>query len=217
MRRIIEEYQPRSEELIESLTSEYQWLPLLKGQGKRYETLLDSLYELGCALSGMNQFHSFIYHRVSKLAEGSGVKASNKKKWLKMIYEDLIDLNYENPNLFNTKQNTHCHVINISSGKYKLYAFTIWLPIKLCRFDNFDFPFVKSKIGSSNLWIRNINNIHKYGKTVFWIEAELGRPNLYRELLLEKFIFMNEIISIRNSSSYEMDEELRKYGRREKL
>jgi len=40
MRKIIE-FTPRAELLIKCLTSEYQWLELLKGKNKKYEPLLE--------------------------------------------------------------------------------------------------------------------------------------------------------------------------------
>lgn len=218
MRRIIEEYQPRSEELIESLTSEYQWLPLLKGQGKKYEPILDYLYSIGAEDDKDPDNFDYKKAQSTKIAKATGINMASIKRYLSLIYNDLLTLNYEQPSLFDNG-NPHQYRLSFRYDNYQYRNFNIWLSNELNLFDRFYFNFIKGKVNYMYFCVDNIYYIHKHGKSVREVSMSSGNSNLYRKLLLDKALFMHEIYDYEeyNLRRSEIDEKLRKYGRREKL
>lgn len=217
MRKIVE-FKPRAELLIKCLISEYQWLSLLKGKNKKYDLLLDYLEKLGEEDKLDLDDYDRKSYQSSGISETTGVKLANIKKYLTQIYEDILALNYDYPELFK-EGHPHRYSLYFRHLDHCYNDFNIWLPTELHRFDRFNFPFIAEKVDWGYFWVKSIMHIHEYGQCKTLIEMAAGSANIYRELLLDKADFMSEISinDIYSLTEYQMDEKLKIYGRREKL
>lgn len=217
MRKVIE-FKPRAELLIKCLTSEYQWLELLKGKNKKYDPLLHYLAKLGEEDKLDLDNYDRKNYQSSGISKATGVKPTNVKKYLTQIYEDILTLNYDNPELFKNGNN-HRYLLHFSHLDHCYSNFNIWLPTELNRFDRFTFSFIQGKVDCGYFWVRDILHIHEYGDSKSFVYLVAGSPNIYRELLLDKADFLREISFDEkySLSEYQMDEKLKLYGRREKL
>lgn len=215
--RNTEEYKPSARELVFCLTSEYQWLELLKNNGKVYEPVLDYLIDLG------KQYEEDVDNDESKkyqsksISAATGFNSSKIKKFLAEIYNDIFELNYSKPELFNNGDK-YLYEMCFSYFSFNGY-FYLWLPVMLKPFDRFDFHFVYAKLKTSSFWVEDVSHRHEYGKTIVDVSLKGGYPNKYRELLLEKVKFLNDISfhEIINISDFQLDEKLKRYARSEKL
>jgi hypothetical protein len=143
---------------------------------------------------------------------------TNIKKYLTQIYEDILSLNYDSPELFRNR-NYHRYLLHFRHLDHCYNDFNIWLPTELNRFDRFTFSFIQGKVDWGYFWVKDILHIHEYGEIKTFVYMAACSPNIYRELLLHKADFLREIsVDEKYSlSEYQMDEKLKLYGRREKL
>lgn len=215
--RNIEEYKPTSRELVNCLTSEYQWLELLKNNGKVYQPVLDYLIDIGKQYDQNTDNYDYKKNQLKAISENTGISTPKIKKNLIEIYNDIFELNYSNPELFNNG-GTYLYELRFSYFSYYGY-FNLWLPVMFNQFDRFNFYFISAKVETSSFWVVDIFHRHENGKTNVSVNLKGGFPNKYRELLLAKAEFMNEI-SFREKYElydYQLDKKLIEYARREKL
>ncbi len=212
-----EEFKPSARELVICLTSEYQWLELLKNNGKTYKPVLAYLIDIGKQHEQDINSDDSIKYQSKTISEVTGINSSKIKKILVDIYNDIFDLNYSNPELFN---NGGSYLYEMCFSYFSYYCFfNVWLPVMLNPLELFDFFFIRAKLRTSSFWVVDISHRHEYGKTIVSANLKGGFPNKYRELLLAKAEFMREIsISEKYElSDYLLDEKLTKYARRDKL
>lgn len=213
-----EDYNSDARLLVNCLTTEYQWLPLLKERNKPYEILLDYLYELGVKRSLQTENYDSKESQSNRIAEITGVKISKIKGWLIKIYNDILDLNFEKPELFNNGSLYH-YVLYFNYYSYFYEGFNIWLPTILNRFDKFEFYFIDAKLSTRSFWVKDISHTYENGIATTHVELKGGFSNTYRELLLDKAVYMKEISSMSKFKLYDfqMDEILIEYAKKEKL
>ena len=213
-----EDYNPDAKLLVNSLTTEYQWLPLLKGRNKPYEILLDYLHNLGVKSNLGTENYDNKEFQSNRIAEITGIKVSKIKGWLTKIYNDILELNYDEPELFNNGCLYH-YVLYFNYHSYFYEDFNVWLPTILNRFDRFEFNFIEAKLNTRSFWVKDISHTYKNGKATTQIELKGGFSNVYRELLFEKAIYMRKISSLSKFKLYDfqMDEILMEYAKKEKL
>lgn len=204
----------KSADYIDSLISEYQWLNMLKGKDKPYESLLDYLMKLGEFESLDEDNYSRTKRQITHIANELNCKNTHITKWLPKIYDDIFTLNNEAPELF-YKENALKYVFSFNSDCGYSYGLQLWMPIILNKYDTFIFNFIKAKVNQSHFWVKNVSVIHEYGKLYYQIDLKGGYLNSYRELLLEKVKFINAISwhDLIESSDYDLDDKLREYER----
>jgi hypothetical protein len=213
-----EDYNPDAKLLINCLTTEYQWLPLLKERGKPYEVLLDYLYELGTKRNLGTENYDRKESQSNRIAEITGVKISKIKGWLIKMYDDILGLNYDEPELFNNGSLYH-YILYFNYHSHFYEGFNIWLPTILSRFDKFEFYFIKAKLSTRSFWVKNISHTYENGKATTQVELKGGFSNVYRELLFEKAIYMKEVSFMEKHKLYDfqIDKILTEYAKKEKL
>lgn len=147
---------------------------------------------------------------IKKIAADFGNDTSKISKWLKQIYEDIIELNSEKPELFKTEGIRH----SIHCRNYDNYCnFTVWLLTTPRQYETFDFKFAMSSTGSNRFYVENVEHDFDKGEHNLSIHLKGGFVNRYRELLLDRAEFYN-VISLFDTfhkHDYEIDEELRKF------
>ncbi len=215
--REIEEYKPSARELVFCLTSEFQWLELLRNNGKAYEPVLDYLIDLGKHYEQDDDNDESKRYQSKTISAVTGINSSKIKKILVEIYNDIFELNNSNPELFN---NGEKYLYELCFSHFSNFGyFYLWLPVMLKPFDRFDFHFVYAKLKTSSFWVEDVSHRHEYGKTIVDVSLKGGYPNKYRELLLERAKFMEDIsyFELRDLSEFQLDEKLMKYARQVKL
>lgn len=213
-----EEYNPDAKLLVNCLATEYQWLPLLKGRDKPYEALLDYIYDLGIKRSLRTENYDSKESQSNRIAEITGIKVSKIKGWLIKMYDDILGLNYDDPELFNNGSLYH-YVLHFNYHSYFYEGFNIWLPTILNRFDEFEFYFMKAELSTWSFWVKDISHTYENGKANTYVRLKGGSPNTYRELLFDKAEYMKEISVMAKYDFYDfqIDEKLRVYAKKEKL
>lgn len=99
-------FEIRNPERIDALLSEYQWMKLLKNRGHKYEMLLDYMIDLG-EYESMDEANQESKRReVTKISKTLGISPQIVSRWLHEIYNDIWELNYDTPKLFQKKKST---------------------------------------------------------------------------------------------------------------
>jgi hypothetical protein len=213
-----EEYKPDVRTLVRCLISEYQWLDLLKNRGKMYEPILDYLACLGKQNRYERCSCDVKQYQANTISDVTGISISKIKKHLTNIYDDILELNSSQPDVFSNGGQYH-YVLNFRYFSFTYNDFNVWFSVPLARLDTVEFFFISAKLQTSHFWVEDIRHIHEYGKVSVEVDLKGGFPNVYRELLLSKAEFMHEI-DFRDKYQlydFQIDEKLRKYAIHEKL
>jgi hypothetical protein len=211
-------YTPSAREMVRCLISEYPWLSLIKNQGKKYDPILDYLITVGKEKESQDSSYESKYQS-KVISEITGIKTSNIKKFLQEAYNDILELNLSNPELF-CNGGKYLYRFSFSYLSYYYYSFFhLWLSAPLNLFESFDFPFIYAKVKCGYFWIEDIVHEQEYGRSLVTVTLKGGYPNLYRSLLLSKAQFTDEIPldDIINLSEYQIEEKLKKYAKQQKL
>src|SRR6187397_2219850 len=81
---------------------------------------------------------------IKKLATEFNCNSAKVTKWISEIYEDILDLNYESPELFQNQLNKVCLIFRYFDNSC---SFWVSLPSIPREYETVDFPFIKAKIG----------------------------------------------------------------------
>ena len=144
-RKLILHYATTLEKLY-CLSNSQVWAKLLLGKDKKYNQFLEDMCR--------NEFFKNEEKvSVKKIATDLGFNYAHITKWIAQIYEDIFELNSEEPELFQTPGIKHdCYFKYYDSYAY----FTLWLPQIPKEFEEFDFHFVKAKVGINRFWVKNV-------------------------------------------------------------
>lgn len=193
-------YKARTSEIINALCSERQWLPLLDQQKKAYQPLLD--FFIGGGLE---------FDTTKQLASHLGLSPSKVTKWINMIYEDIWNLNEQQPTSFYQPdcKPVEVHFQGSFYGPGRL--FTLYLPILPNYGDSFNWLFILPKLGSSYFYVESIHHYYEQGELKTSLHLQEGMFNRYRHHLLDKADF-HELLSFDERyylSKYRLDDLLR--------
>lgn len=83
-----------SNEFVDCLISECDWLEILKKQNKPYNSLLDYLIELGKLASiDPDEYYDRESTKVKTISEKTSISPSKVRNWIFKVYDDLFGLN----------------------------------------------------------------------------------------------------------------------------
>ena len=201
-----ETYKPRNVEILSCLFSQPQWLNLLYGLGKPYEKLLDHILRV----SKMESLDSPEDSNIRVISEVINEKPAVVAKWIPKIYDDLFDLNEKSPQLFEGPGQKYD--LSFKSTFYKGDYFTLWLPTRLMKYDNFIFSFISAKIGvRGSFWVENVYHYYSKGCQSISVYLNPRLLNPYREYILAQAEFHNLINSDDKFAlnDFQIDERLR--------
>lgn len=212
------EYTPSPKEVISCLVTEYQWLSLLKGKNKPYEDFLPFIEETGRLESEDEEYYDKNRYQITSIAKEVGKNSAIIRKWIFLIYEDLLTLNKEEPQLFNNGEPYH-YILTFESSYGYYSEFNIWLPVMLNHSDLFRFDFIFAKVNISYFWVKRVIVQHQNGKVQIEVNLLEGIYNRYEELVFDK-VDLLDIYSFKElyySNLYRTSEKIKKYARKEKL
>ncbi len=199
-----EEYKPSTLDVLGCLSSESQWLNLLKGRNKPYENLLTDLE--------MHFDHKFLNRdyksSVSGLSEKFGIKTPIFVKWVHQIYNDIFELNSYEPDLF--ESDGIMHYLHFSCLD-RFVGFTLWLKTPLHQDESFNWIFLKAKLILDFFFIEKVSHKFSNGEHLISVFLVSGFPNVYQKFIYDKAIFYNKIgISESFRFQFELEDRLKK-------
>lgn len=130
---------------------------------------------------------------IKEISEQTGIDRRNLNQNLKKMYDDIVRLNWERPEIFVRQGQILCFLVfehRRCSADFKMGLDT------LPRVDDcFEFPFVIPQIGQAKYFVKSITHRIANGEQSIWIYLDSDEPNMYLKLLKEK-AFLNKRISI---------------------
>ena len=172
---------------------------LKEDNGKLYNDFLKLLL----ANQFFNDHQNINISKISKLTGFSTVKIS---KWLKEIYNDIILLNEEKPELFCCVNEIQVDLMCSYFNEYQI--FTISLKTIPNEGNSFQFPFIKAKIGNDYFYIDAIYYQLESNKMEISISLKSGVYNSYRKFAVDKARYEGKIniFDDLNLLDYQIDE-----------
>lgn len=138
-------------------------------------------------------------------------KGDSKKitKWIKSIYEEVFELNYNKPELFQRDGVKLSMYIKYYDNVVSFYTS---LPVLPREFETCRFPFVKSKVGIEYFWVKKVEHeiVENTSNVTIWLAG--GTVNKYREFALDKALFHSRIhfMEVYDKHDFELDEDLKR-------
>lgn len=195
---------PTGHEILNSLEDMPQWSKiLLNHTNEIYKDVLTQIIE-----------HDFYRHddkiTLGAIAKQAAIDQGKLKKWLVRIYDDIFDLNYEQPDLF---QSTGIRHQLLLSNMRNHCALNIWLPSTPRQGDIVELYFVRAKLDNYLYTVTRVTYEIAGNETIISLRLEGGFINPYRDWLLHRAEFEQRIgyRDKRDTSELEMDEQLRKW------
>lgn len=174
---------PRTPEVLRCLGDQPQWIHLLKGQNKPYEPILESLeYHLTRINLGIEGYD----YTVSGTIKSLSISIIRLKKWVNMIYSDLFELNFNEPDLFKTDGTMY----DLSfQGLHKVASMRLWLDAQLNIGEIFFCGFLNAKVTGSLFYITSISHEYEKGELRNIVFLDVKEPNIYRNFISDKARF----------------------------
>ena len=201
---------PSTLEVFHSLASCSEWVELLLNEDHAYNSFIEGLIK--------NSFFKTEEERftIKKLASKLGYPTPKITKWITMMYEDIINLNWDKPQLFRKDGIKH----SLHFQNYDNYiSLILWLKTTPREFETFSSPFLKAKMGTSSFCITSV--MHEFEDCEHNIEIILkgGFSNRYRSMLLERAKFFGHIglIETFNDYDFQIDEKLQNIYKSERF
>lgn len=204
-----ENYRAEINEITVCLLNEYQWLEMLFDKDKPYNKLLKHLYPLGKLMREDKLNNEY---KLSELSETLSERKPLLSKWLRQIYDDLLSINFEKPELFKT-DGSHLYSLYCRDTNADIHShLNLWLTTPLQKYDEFECFFLRGRFPISRFYVETIYHEYQFGKqeTTAWLKV--GFANQYRDHLFDKAVFEQEMGSSDQYQKLEfkIDEELRK-------
>ena len=135
-------------------------------------------------------------------------------KWLGRIYDDIFELNYEQPELF--KGNGVRHKLHFRYTHGTAAWLKLWLKATPRIHETFHCYFVKAKVRVESFWVKEVSHNIENGEQEIDVFLEGGFINRYREWLLDRaqfegYLSFQEIFELKD---YQIDEQLFEFSRR---
>jgi hypothetical protein len=175
-------HEPSTHEIFICLKSMVSWSKILHEHGpeKEYKPFLKKLLDANYFEGNEEKL------MIKKIASALNAQTAKATRWLHEIYDDIIDLNFDKPQLFTNNKITamfYCRYFDSSA--------TVHLGIDVMprEFETFSFFFIKAKVGTGSFWVSRVE-YEVYENSVqpaVWLEG--GILNRYREMAVEEGIF----------------------------
>lgn len=163
---------------------------------KKYEHFLQALLERSFYKDGQRD------SSVRNIASDTGVKSTDVAKWISQIYDDLISLNQEEPELFKEADIRHDIYFKYYENKA---SFTLWLPQTPREYEGFTFYFIKAATGTDYYWVREVRHYIENGEYRVHLTLDGEELNKYRELLVDKALFYGVLHFMDHHEKYKIE------------
>lgn len=198
-------HQASTLEYLSCLENMPEWSQILSDQnnGKSYNDFLKWILQ-------NRYFRNEEKINIKKISELSGYTSAKISKWLKEIYDDIFELNENQPSLFYYPKGIE---VELYLRYYDNYcSFRTSLPVLPRKYETFAFFFVKAKLDTYYFWVKDVCFRIDESKKDIVISLEGGILNIYRELALSKALFEGSVrtFDVYEKYNFEIDELLKK-------
>lgn len=193
-------HEPSTQETFYCLSLMPPWSQILleNGRQKEYQPFLKQLLDAKYFKDEEEKV------TIKKLSARLNLPTTKATKWLHEIYDDILELNNDNPTLFTNNKITTCLYCRYYDSSATVY---IGLDVLPREFESFSFPFIKAKAGTESFWISRVE--HEVQETevqpTIWLQG--GNLNKYREMAVEEGLFKGWLNLMDNweKPSFEID------------
>ena len=197
-------HQPSTLEIFYCLSDMPQWSKILGDHtdAKSYKNFLDWLIQINFKKESEQRT------TIKGLASEFNADSVKVTKWIHLIYEDLLELNYDQPHLFQQEGIPVTLYLNHYDDSC---TFHLSLPAVPRLYESFRFFFIKAKVGTTHFWVRQVDYEVSDNKKEIVIWLENGFVNKYRELAVDKAIFLEMMssMSVYDNYQFQIDDRLR--------
>ena len=179
-------YEPTTTEIFHALASMPSWSQLLleHTSNKEYSSFLGLLIARDFKLKPGQKIS------VSGLAQVFDIKPDKVKRFISQIYEDIFELNDQKKELFQLDSiKVLLFFKYFEEGSAMYYS----LPVIPRKYELFTFPFIAAKLGVNRFWVKRVEYEIENDEMIINIWLQGGFANEYREMLLQRAVFENEI------------------------
>lgn len=174
-------HQASTKEILACLASMANWLQLLlqNGSEKDYFPFLQSLLR-----SEFLQEETI--PSIKELSKSIGTDSTKATKYLRQIYDDIIELNNAQPTLFIGNKNP----VNFYFQYYDDGAYLqVGLDVIPRQYESIRFYFIKAKLGIDQFWVKRVDHeiLNDRIEITVWLEG--GFLNRFRELAVDEALF----------------------------
>lgn len=203
------EHKASTKEYLVALAYSPCFTKLLKPEAKVYKQLHDWLMEKQVFLANEDSR----FPSVKEIALELKIDSSKIAKYVRMIYEDIHELNEKQPDLFKTEGQNLCF---LSFNYLEQYAhFNLGLNAIPRHGETFHFYFVKPKNGGQTFYVNDVVHSFDNGRHEIRVYLNHEYPITYMQLLKEK-AYLNRDISfmeLLSASNFSLEEKLVKLYR----
>lgn len=185
----IKEYSGRTKDYLLALTDYPCFTQQLPLENKPYAKLANWLLENEMNLRGENRR----IPTAAEIAKQCNTEASKTTQQIRMIYQDIVELNWNEPRKFIKKDQKMCCLRFNYLNRYA--SFYIGLKEIPRVGESFEFWFVLPKTGGRYFYVKNIGHEIKNDEQLITISLTAEQPYLYLQLLKEK-AYLNRQISL---------------------
>lgn len=200
-------HKPSTLETFYCLQHERSWLKLLLEKDNVYNPFLDKILTEG--------FYENNDERttIKKIASSAGFKTDKVTTWIAQIYENILNLNWDEPDLFKTDGIHHELYFKYYDSKATL---NLWLPQSPKLFERFTFHFIKAKMGTYHFWVNDVSHDIEDGKYMVHLTLSGHERNMYREWLVDRALFTGVLhfMDTYQKQPFEIDKELLEWHKR---
>ncbi len=127
---------------------------------------------------------------IKKIAADFNTETGKVTKWLKEIYKDIFELNFDNRELFQ-KKGVKLQLYMKSYDNYCMF-FTS-MPVVPREYETIKIPFVKGVVGEDQFFVKRVEHIVEDNSVEIMLWLEAGSVNKYRQFALDKALFQGHI------------------------
>ncbi|WP_317897160.1 hypothetical protein [Aurantibacillus circumpalustris] len=199
---IVEKYKAKTHEYLLALFFFPSAVKLIKPKDRLQESIVNWFLDKEKYVPD----ESYDLPTIKALGEELGMSSGVIRHQLEQLYEQICDLNFDQPFLFKKEKEILCHIVFRYQGNDA--AFTVGLTHIPHVGGSFNFFFIKPKIGTSSFWIKRIYHEYDDGGQKVTMILSSDYPNAYLNLVRDK-AFLKREISFGELIRAEIDSELR--------
>jgi len=197
------DFKPTTSDYFFALLHYPCYTKLLKADNRPDKELISWLIK-----HGQKQPEEKLFSSLGELAKKLGISYSSFSKQTQTIYESILDLNYDSPELF-ASPGQQLYTLSFDSLDNSCY-FTMGLDVMPKYGERFSFSFVKPKCDCNIFYVEKIYHEIINGKQEVTITLNSREPNNYLNLLKDK-AYLHHDISVMEyhfGERYKLEEKL---------
>jgi len=127
---------------------------------------------------------------IKKVATNFKTDTGKVTKWLREIYKDIMEINFNKRELFQ-REGIKLQLYMKSYDNYCMF-FTS-MPVLPREYETIKIPFVKGVVGEDQFFVNKVEHIVEDNSVEIMLWLEAGTVNKYRQFALDKALFQGHI------------------------